>query len=133
AAGGRVERGGGAGGAAHLDLAGRDRRQDLRRGLEADELDVETFTAEEALVLGNEDASIGDRADGADLERDARLHRSGLCRGSRNREREQGEADGHGTLLAGSAVPQLRRPPIALSLIPALRTTPPLSLHPPLT
>ena len=63
--------------------------QNLGRGLEADDLDVEPFVGEVSLLLGDEDAGIGHRADGADLERHARIERRGLRRRGRGCDRER--------------------------------------------
>ena len=84
-----VEQGGRHRRAADLHLAGGDRRQDLRGRLEPDDLDVEPFVPEVALLLGDEDAGIGHRADGADLERHARIERRGLRRRGWCRDRER--------------------------------------------
>src|SRR5262249_41941040 len=51
-----VEQGGSDGRTAHLHLAGCDRRENLRRGFEAHELDVEPFVREVAFLLSDEDA-----------------------------------------------------------------------------
>ncbi len=71
--------------AAHLHLAGGEGGENLRRRLEADDLDIETFVAEVSFFLRNEDAGIRHRADGADLDRDPRAQRRGL----RHRARDQ--------------------------------------------
>jgi hypothetical protein len=85
----RVEQSGRDRRAADLHLAGRDRGQNLGRGLEADDLDVQPFVVEVPLLLRDEDAGIGDRADGADLERHARIERRGLRRRGRGCDRER--------------------------------------------
>src|SRR5262249_13451793 len=90
-----VEKGGRDGRTAHLHLAGRDRRENLGRGLEAHELDVEPLVFEVTLLLSDEDAGIGNRADGADLDRHARIERRGLRRGGRAGDRQRGREEAH--------------------------------------
>src|SRR5215813_1587036 len=73
----------------------RDRRENLGRGLEAHELDVEPLVFEVTLLLSDEDAGIGHRADGADLDCHARIERRGLRRGGRAGDRQRGQEEAH--------------------------------------
>jgi hypothetical protein len=66
----------------------RDRRQDLRGGLERHELDIEPLLAEVALLVSDEEPGIRQRADGADLDRHARIERHIRLRPGGRREQE---------------------------------------------